>query len=961
MPAQTPLDPSGRKRTSAPPPTSAGGATRMPPASTARPLVASRQAPAPHNAQRMTVYWPTLVALSLLCALLVVLVFLIVARVDLTTAVADLLRDPQSLSMRELALLVLSISSPLAAALTSYLIGAQVVRLLRISLYLRRLHAYSERRLRDGAPLYKRGIPPRVLPVSAGESASLPPQQATVSGLPVQRLLSAGGPVLLTGEAGSGKTAALLTLAHELTRPSALLPVFLGRRRLPVLVPLSAMAGTHGEVLHVGPYLADLQAQVARYGSAGLAARLPRWLGNGRILLLCDSLSDVSLGLQSHVLQRLAQLCGASRWRGVPLVVARAGTLGEAFPNFLAADASNWRHWRVAPLPNDDVLRIAQSSAGPGGARRPAQQQRQLRDDLQARRLDRALDKPSYLLSYTALRSRERPIPYGRAALIEQALDAACASAETDELPAEALRDTLATLASALANADMRAVPLSRGLRLGEALAGWLAAHRPYSPLLALKSGPLAIPPEVAQACCIAALKAGLLVVTSDDAGITFANSLVEAACAAAWLRSADDGASPFDPGLLRPRWTLPVILWTATAPDPGIVTRRLLPLASARPESHNTLALATVVAQARPTSAAAASLALGGLTAAVAPAVSSFQMDGGDHGFEIARFERRLREVLDGVLEVLTRDPDPTLLTRAVQTVEGEGGDELAADIAYLAGFSALSRLARAQLLTVLGLLASPLALTALVAHLADRDPTLRSAVNRGFALRGTATVPVLQQQLTSPDEWSRARAREALDAVGAATKVDGGTAAQRAVRGLTSPDPRERAAAALTLGALRSYGAADALTGRLGDPDAHVRIATLEALGNLVDPTVLDALRAAADDHDPAVRAALAETFGAYRDATVLADLVTLLGDSDGSVRAAAATALGVLGDGRAVHPLIARRDDPDPHTQAAVAGALRRLGDTPEAGISSTLIPRLSLSVTDGEAGVRQADAG
>ncbi len=178
---------------------------------------------------------------------------------------------------------------------------------------------------------------------------------------------------------------------------------------------------------------------------------------------------------------------------------------------------------------------------------------RRLRDDLQARRLDRALDKPAYLLSYTTLRSVERAIPYGRAALIAQALDAACASAATDELAAEPLRDTLAALASALANADMRAVPLPPGLRLGDALAGWLAAHRPYSPLLALKSGPLAISPEVAQACCIAALKAGLLVITSDDAGIAFANSLVEAACAAVWLRSADDGASPFDPGLCAP------------------------------------------------------------------------------------------------------------------------------------------------------------------------------------------------------------------------------------------------------------------------------------------------------------------------------------------------------------------------------------------------------------------------
>ncbi len=239
MAAQTKPDASGRKRTSAPPAPAPGGATRMPAASAARPLVEARGAPAQERTPRMTAYWTTLSALSLLCALLVVLVFLIVAHSDLAAAVSDLRRDPQSLSLRELALLVLSISTPLAAALTSYLSASLAVRLLRISLYLRRLHAYTEQRLRDGAPLYQRGIPPRVEPVSAAENAGPPAQRSASPGLPAQRLLSAGGPVLLTGEAGSGKTTALLALAYELSRPSALLPVFLGRRRLPVLVPLA--------------------------------------------------------------------------------------------------------------------------------------------------------------------------------------------------------------------------------------------------------------------------------------------------------------------------------------------------------------------------------------------------------------------------------------------------------------------------------------------------------------------------------------------------------------------------------------------------------------------------------------------------------------------------------------------------------------------------------------------------
>lgn len=962
MRAQTQPDPHTRQQP--------GHHPSTPPALDQRPSPPTRissrppvRPPARKNSQsRPKSHWPTLGALSLVCAVLALFGFLLLTHGELAVAISALRLDPRGLSLREMALLVLCVSIPLATGLFCFLVGAQTVRLVRIWLYLRRLHAYAGQRLRDTAPLYQRGILPRVQPVrnppaaqlAAGlASGKITPREA----LPPQRMLSAGGPVVLTGEAGAGKTAALLSLAYELSRPSKLVGVFLGRRRVPVLVPLGSQAFGHAFGLadpqHPGPHIEDLQAQVARYGSPGLAARLPRLVRHGRVLLLCDSLSDVGLGMQSHVLLHLAQLAGApvnrrTNRRDVPLIVARSGALGGAFPAFVAGDAAvPWQHWSMTPLASDEVTRIITSTIKETAPRKSAPPARKVRDELVALRLDRAVTKPALLLAYTALRARDIAVPYGRAALAERWLDAACAGAATDDLPAVALRDTLAALASALANADMRAVPLPPGARLGDALSDWLAAHRPYSPLATIKSGPLAITPEVAQACCIAALKAGLLVVSSDDASISFANSLTEAACAAAWLRFTDDGRSPFDPALLRPRWALPVILWTAATPDPGTVTRRLLPLAHARPESHNTLAntlaLAATAAQARPTSATASTVAMAGLTAAFASLVSSLQVDGGDHAAQIAAYERRLREVLDGVLDVLTPDPDPTMLVRSTQAVEGEVGDELAANIAYLASYTALSRLARAQLLTILGLLASPLALTALVEHLADRDPTLRSAVTRGFTLMGAPAVPVLQQQLASADEWTRTRAREALDGISAVTVTAGFTAPERAVRALSAPDPRQRAAAALTLGALRAVGASQALTARLDDPDVQVRMAALEALGMLVDPEALDALRAHLDDAEPAVRAAIAETFGAYRDASLLADLSLLLGDDDGAVRAAAATAMGMLGDGQAVGELLAHRDDPDPRTHAAVAGALRRLGDAPEGGvIRGTMAP-------------------
>src|SRR5262249_52243371 len=157
----------------------------------------------------------------------------------------------------------------------------------------------------------------------------------------------------------------------------------------------------------------------------------------------------------------------------------------------------------------------------------------------------------------------------------------------------------------------------------------------------------------------------------------------------------------------------------------------------------------------------------------------------------------------------------------------------------------SGFSRLARAQLISILGLLASPLAIGALVEHLADRDPTLRSAVIRGFTFTGSRGIGALQRQLASDSEWIRARAREAVDGVSAAQLADGHTAQQRAVHVLTSPDPSARAAAAETLGALQAHDAVDGLVGRLGDADAQVRGAALRALAKLADPAALPALR--------------------------------------------------------------------------------------------------------------------
>jgi HEAT repeat protein len=875
------------------------------------------------RAERVSTYRPTLVTLALLCALLALLVLLIAQHAELGSAAHAFLRNPSSLAPREIALLTLAGAIPLAAAIAAYVIAAQAVRLLRIWLYLARLHAYVGRRLRTAAPLYSRGLSPRLQRI--GRHGASPGES-----LPVRQVLRARAPVLLSGEAGSGKTTALLSLSYELTRRRATLPVFFGRQPLPVLVPLAGYAADlHGAA---GPQLTYLQRQVARYGSPGLTTRLPRLLRQGRVLLLCDSLSDVPVGTQGRILEDLALVPPAGS--GPSVILARTATLGATVPEYIDIE---WEHWRVAPLSTDDVLRTAQAALPRATPRRSSQRGYDLRQELQRHRLDRALRTPALLLALTSVapeRSADAPLPDGRAALLMDATEAACAREATPDLPAEHLAVTLGALASALAHADQRAVPLAPGLRLGDAVATWMAQHRPYSPLRSAQSGPLSVPAEVAHACCLAGLRAGILAVTSDDSGLTFAHSLAEAAFAVRWLRATDDGASPFDTGLLRPRWVLPIILWTATAPDPGTITRRLLPLLltpdeprkEAHAETRRTVAPAAHATSPRLSRPAGAALALAGIAAAVAPTLSAALADGDRHDLEIARFERRLREVLDAVLELLAPQ-HPALLT-AVQSVESIVGDDLAADIAYLASVDGFSGLARAQLISLLGLLASPLALSALQDHLADKDPTLRSAVSRGFALAGGRGVAALQGQLSSQNNWVRARASEILDGISAAQLADATSAHLRAVHALASDDPAARAAAAETLGALQAHDTVDALSGRLADPDPAVRLAALGALAKLANPAALPILREQVRHHEPAFRAALAEALGGYHDPMLIPDLSLLLEDSDPGVRTAAAAALGMMRDPRAATPLQQRRGDPDPRVQAAIASALRRL---------------------------------
>src|SRR5262249_3456390 len=143
-----------------------------------------------------------------------------------------------------------------------------------------------------------------------------------------------------------------------------------------------------------------------------------------------------------------------------------------------------------------------------------------------------------------------------------------------------------------------------------------------------------------------------------------------------------------------------------------------------------------------------------------------------------------------------------------------------------------------RSQLITLLGLLASPSALEALIALLGDMDAVVRAAVNQAFVLAGSPALSLLQRALERGDERVRWRG-------GGVLTLLGGEATDTALALLANPDSAQRATAAATLGALRVLRAEGALIEHLADKANLVRIAVIAALGKLGTPAARAALR--------------------------------------------------------------------------------------------------------------------
>ncbi len=811
-----------------------------------------------------------------------------------------MLTQEQALILAQIALL------PLGVAIVVYLLAASAILYLRLWLYTQGMRRYVLRRLRASAPLQRIGIEATGVRFNAkGDPEGAIPHS-------LHETIRETPHLLLLGEAGTGKTVTLLAEGAHRTRRRMLPSLLLGGAPLPVLVPLASYA----RALEDGDLtLLEYVARQARiFASPGLVARMPRMLRKGRVLLLCDGLHDVPPSERPYVCSQIADLARSEQSNARVVVTYRLDAYTHQSRSIVTLH--DFRRVVLGGLSDETVMRALQQTPPPKQATRPKRSE--VLDTLRAHELAAPVALPATLAALLAAWSDVRPLPYGRGQLYRRYCEILSARAAGAQLEPERVRFILGTLASSLRRADVHVVTVAAGESMGDAVTQRLETLEPLTPLdLRTTSQPSLLPVEV-DAICRGALQAGILVRSSDSVGLSFANSTLEAAFAAQWLRDGDDGFGRLNPELLRPQWVFPLLLWAGSIENAADLAARLRRLVdtpdstSVRAQLH---AKETVVPL---TLVVSLATLVEGLSAQLAELAAT--PDQRQQALELG--EQHLRDLLD-MLQGYAQWPDTAeRVADALGMVEEYGGPEVTGALIALTKLTPLNRLARAQIIMLLGSRSAQITRDALVELLPDSDPIIRQAVNQAYVYAGAQALPSLRAALSGQNERARIRAGEVLALLGDA-------AIDVAIAGLSGTDAGQRATAARTLGALRAEQAEKPLIERLDDGESAVRVAAAQALGALATENSISALEKHSSAPDAATRAAIAQALGAARKPHSYATLVTLLNDTEGKVRAAAATALGLLGNDRAVPALQEHRADPNPWAQNAVVSALRSLG--------------------------------
>ncbi|MFI5274896.1 MAG: hypothetical protein ACHQ4H_17840, partial [Ktedonobacterales bacterium] len=174
------------------------------------------------STRRSVTYGGIQLMLALLVALLALFCAVIVEQRPLARAIHIIRGDPFALDRQAVVYLGIAAAVPVACGVLAWMLSALAIPVIRVSLYVSRLHRAVEGRLR-AAPLYAAGIEPlAVVDTGAANAAKR---------LPLTAALASQPRLLLIGEAGGGMTTALYALAAARPRPRTNVAQCLGRRQ----------------------------------------------------------------------------------------------------------------------------------------------------------------------------------------------------------------------------------------------------------------------------------------------------------------------------------------------------------------------------------------------------------------------------------------------------------------------------------------------------------------------------------------------------------------------------------------------------------------------------------------------------------------------------------------------------------------------------------------------------------
>ena len=525
----------------------------------------------PHSRHRRAArtYRATLLAFSALTILLTLFTVAIIEQDAVAHTIRAVLQDVTALNDDETRVAAELTLIPLAVGALTYLLAAQGIRLLRLSLFLRRFHQAVGERLQRTAPLYRlshleRGANlPLAAPIdmrgrSLGKSVSL------------SSALSEATHTLLLGATATGKTTALLGVAYEASRARELLPLFFGRRPLPLLISLPQYAESAYDTYDT-PNLDFLAEQIAAYSSPSFASLLPSYLRRKRVLLLCDDLDEAPEVELGRISNHLTQM-GARRYRRVR-VLATANSAARELISRQIDDPKAWHICELAP-PQAESLGGLANIAPRYGAKGAAEFSTRLRTHL--------LDEPYRLpVALTALKQIQdgAALPRG----IAQTLAILCRTAVRGCGERGRSRRLPAAISRRPGQRALRrgnyTLPLNPATEMGPSVGAWLEYHHPQAPVAYRQSGGIGLSGEQIEVLCAAAVNAGLLLISPDGATLRFTHRLIEATCAALWLIDHDEQEALFDPRLLGEQWTIPLLFWAGLSDQPERVATGALRL----------------------------------------------------------------------------------------------------------------------------------------------------------------------------------------------------------------------------------------------------------------------------------------------------------------------------------------------------------------------------------------------